>query len=50
MVKILAYQKDDILLNRNYFSKDFIMGLAKVRGVQSNSDYAEAFEVVRWRM
>jgi len=35
---------------RNYFSKDFIFGLAKVRGVQLNSEYAEAFEVIRWRL
>jgi LmbE family N-acetylglucosaminyl deacetylase len=33
---------------RDYFSKEFIFGLAKVRGVQCNSEYAEAFEVIRW--
>ena len=33
---------------RGYFSENFIFGLARVRGVQCNSEYAEAFEVVRW--
>ena len=33
---------------RNYMSEDFILSLAKIRGVQSNFSYAESFEVVRW--
>ena len=33
---------------RNYFNRDFIKGLACVRGVQSGTTYAEAFEVVRF--
>lgn len=33
---------------RSYFKKDFVYGLSRVRGVQCNSIYAEAFEVVRW--
>jgi len=33
---------------RNYMSEDFIISLAKIRGVQSNFSYAESFEVVRW--
>lgn len=33
---------------RNYRSADFIHGLARVRGVQINTQYAEAFEVLRW--
>lgn len=32
---------------RNYASREFICGLAKVRGVQCNAEYAEAFEVIR---
>ncbi len=36
-------------MKRGYFSEDFIRGLARVRGVQSDNDYAEAFEVIRWR-
>ncbi len=34
--------------HRNYMSEDFIRSLAKVRGVQGNSAYAEAFEVYKW--
>lgn len=33
--------------HRNYMQEDFIVSLAKVRGVQSNSEYAEAFEVYK---
>jgi N-acetylglucosamine malate deacetylase 1 len=43
-----AYQSQ-IRLGRPYFSWDFIQGLARVRGVQVNAEYAEAFEVVRIR-
>lgn len=32
---------------RNYLSPDFIYSLAKTRGVQIGSDYAESFEVIR---
>jgi N-acetylglucosamine malate deacetylase 1 len=34
--------------HKNYISDDFIRSLARVRGVQANSQYAEAFEVYRW--
>ena len=34
--------------HRNYTKEDFLYGWARTRGVQANSDYAEAFEVVRW--
>ncbi len=33
--------------SRNYMQEDFIRSLAKVRGVQCNSDYAEAFEIYK---
>lgn len=36
--------------NRPYFSEEFIRGLASVRGIQGSTDYAEAFEVVRWML
>ena len=32
---------------RNYMQEDFIRSLAKVRGVQANTEYAEAFEVYK---
>lgn len=34
-------------LKRNYFTEEFIYGLARVRGTQIGCDYAEAFEVFR---
>jgi N-acetylglucosamine malate deacetylase 1 len=33
---------------KSYMDPDFIRSLAKVRGVQANSSYAEAFEIYRW--
>lgn len=40
-----AYQSQS---HRNYMQEDFIKGLAKVRGVQANAAYAEAFEIYKW--
>jgi LmbE family N-acetylglucosaminyl deacetylase len=34
--------------DKNYMNPDFTRSLAKVRGVQANSSYAEAFEIYRW--
>lgn len=34
--------------HRGYTSDEVIYGLARLRGAQINSEYAEAFEVVRW--
>jgi len=34
--------------NRAYMSEDFIYSLAKTRGVQIGTKYAESFEVLRW--
>jgi N-acetylglucosamine malate deacetylase 1 len=39
-----AYQSQ---AHRNYMKEDFITGLATVRGVQCDSDYAEAFEIYK---
>ena len=33
---------------RNYMQEEFIHSLARVRGVQANSSYAEAFEIYKW--
>ena len=33
---------------KNYMSEDFIFSLAKTRGVQIGSQFAESFEVLRW--
>ena len=45
---LLQNYKSQFTLKRNYFSKEFIFGWARMRGVQCNSEYAEAFEVIRW--
>ncbi len=37
-------------LGRNYFSQDFVQSLARVRGTQVKTDYAEAFEVIRIKL
>ena len=46
--RILSLYKSQFILKRNYFSKDFIFGWARMRGAQCNAEYAEAFEVTRW--
>jgi len=43
----LQAYKSQFELGRPYFSQQFIEGLARVRGVQVKSPYAEAFEVMR---
>lgn len=48
--KILQNYKSQFKKGRIYFSKEYILGLAKVRGTQCNAEYAEAFEVIRWIM
>ena len=40
-----AYKSQE---GRDYMSEEFIFSLAKTRGVQIGTDYAEAFEVIRW--
>ncbi len=46
--KIDAIQAYRSQSHRNYMEEDFIRSLAKVRGVQANAKYAEAFEVYKW--
>lgn len=45
--KIQALQSYKTQEGKSYMSPDFIKSLATVRGVQVNTEYAEAFEVVR---
>ena len=33
---------------KDYMSKDFIFSLARTRGIQIGTQFAESFEVVRW--
>ncbi|MBN1316618.1 MAG: PIG-L family deacetylase [Anaerolineales bacterium] len=42
---IMCYESQSF---RNYRNEEFLRGLARVRGVQINANYAEAFEVLRW--
>lgn len=51
-VKLRALQcyRTQIIKNRNYFEEEFIFGLAKVRGVQAGTAYAEAFELVTLKL
>ena len=42
---ISKYHSQEI---RAYKSKDFFVGLARVRGLQAGSEYAEAYELIRW--
>lgn len=46
--KVAALRSYRSQLFRKYAAKEFIYGLARVRGVQANSEFAEAFELVRW--
>lgn len=39
--------KSQMELERQYFTRDFIFGLARVRGTQIKEKYAEAFEIIR---
>ncbi len=48
--RVLSLYRSQFVLQRSYFSKDFIFGWARMRGAQCSSEYAEAFEVVRWFM
>lgn len=44
--KILKCYKSQSI--KPYFSEEYIYGLAKTRGIQCATEYAEAFEVIRW--
>ncbi len=45
---LLKHYKSQLIKGRSYFSREFILGLAKTRGIQLGAEYAEAFEVIRW--
>ena len=46
--KVNALKSYESQKHRNYMQEDFIRSLAKVRGVQANAKYAEAFEIYKW--
>jgi LmbE family N-acetylglucosaminyl deacetylase len=45
--KLEALKSYESQQGRTYLNREFIMGLAKVRGVQAATEYAEAFEAIR---
>jgi LmbE family N-acetylglucosaminyl deacetylase len=47
-IRLLGHYESQVSMDRPYFSPEFISGWAKMRGVQVNTDYSEAYEVVRW--
>jgi len=46
--KSLALKEYKSQGDRDYLSEEFIVALAKTRGVQIGCKYAECFEVIRW--
>lgn len=44
---LLCYKSQ---MGRDYASEEFIRSLAKTRGIQIGEDWAEAFEVLRWKI
>jgi len=45
----LQAYRSQLFLERAYFTREFIEGLARVRGVQVRAEFAEAFDVMRIR-
>lgn len=45
----LSCYKSQFELGRQYFSRDLLLGVARLRGLQVRAQYAEAFEVSRIR-
>lgn len=48
--EMMTTYKSQFQKKRPYFTKEFMEGLARVRGVQVNENYAEAFEIVRLKV
>ncbi|MDW5563826.1 MAG: PIG-L family deacetylase [Methanomassiliicoccus sp.] len=46
----LQEYRSQMVNRRSYFEREFIFGMARMHGVQCNNRFAEAFEVIRWRM
>jgi len=47
-LSLLKKYKSQMIKNRFYFDKEFIIGNARVKGTCISCKYAESFEVVRW--
>ena len=48
IIKINALKEYKSQSTRPYANEEFIRSLARTRGVQINTKYAEAFQVIRW--
>ncbi|CAN0156580.1 unnamed protein product [Chrysoparadoxa australica] len=48
--EMMQVYESQFIKQRPYFTKEFMEGLARVRGVQIGEPYAEAFEVVRLKV
>ncbi len=44
----LSSYVSQLQMNKPYFSKEYIFAMAKTRGIECNSEYAESFEIIRW--
>ena len=44
---MLQAYDSQMVLGRQYFSRDLIYGLARVRGAQANKEFGEGFQVIR---
>lgn len=47
-MQMLSKFKSQFAIRGRYFSEEFNRGLSAVRGMQLGSEYAEAFEIMRW--
>jgi len=47
-VKMLAKFESELVVRSRYFSGELTHGMALLRGTQAGTEYAEAFEVLRW--
>ena len=46
--KVEAIKQYQSQAHRAYANEEFVKSLARTRGVQINTKYAECFEVIRW--
>lgn len=47
-LNMLGKFKSERTVRGRYFSKELVYGMASLRGSQAGTEYAEAFEVLRW--
>lgn len=47
-LRMLGKFKSELNVRGRYFSKELVYGMASLRGSQAGTEYAEAFEVLRW--